>query len=351
MVANKVSFNILVIEDNPGDFALVEEFLIGEIEIGILTRAKTFKEAKIILSSGRSDFDIVLLDLSLPDKTGIPLIKEIVAFCITTPVIVLTGYSDIDFGIKSLSLGISDYLLKDELTAMSLYKSILYSTERKKVASALEESEKKYSELFHMSPQPMWVFDLDTLYFLNVNNAAIKHYGYSHEEFLSMTILDIRPISELPKMEKALKLCYGQEQLICQGNFTHRKRNGEIIQVDIQSNIIQYKGKNAMVILAIDVTERLNYIKAIEAQNEKLREISWIQSHIVRAPLARIMGLIQLFKDIDEEDEKEQMLDYVLISANELDEVIKGITDITKVAEDEKYQKNGLLLQYAENEE
>ena len=183
METDRRKYKILVVEDNPGDFALVEEFLIEQIGIGILTHAKTFKEAKNILSSGCSEFDVVLLDLSLPDKTGTPLIKEIVASCPNTPVIVLTGYSDFDFGVNSLSLGISDYLLKEELTAISLYKSILYSTERKKVVSALEESEKKYSELFHMSPQPMWVFDLETLYFLNVNNAAIKHYGYSHEEF------------------------------------------------------------------------------------------------------------------------------------------------------------------------
>ena len=165
-----------------------------------------------------------------------------------------------------------------------------------------------------------------------------------------MTIRDIRPVSEMPKMEKALKLCYGQEQLICQGNFIHRKRNGEIIEVDIQSNIIQYRGRNAMVILAIDVTERLNYIIAIETQNEKLREISWIQSHIIRAPLARIMGLIELIKDIKEEDEKEQMLEYVLISANELDDAIKGIANITNAAGGDKYQVNRLFLQYAKNE-
>jgi len=350
METDRRKYKILVVEDNPGDFALVEEFLIEQIGIGILTHAKTFKEAKLILSGDCSEFDVVLLDLSLPDKTGTPLIKEMVASCPNTPVIVLTGYSDFDFGVNSLSLGVSDYLLKEELTAISLYKSILYSTERKKVVSALEESEKKYSELFHMSPQPMWVFDLETLYFLNVNNAAIKHYGYSHEEFLSMTIRDIRPVSEMPKMEKALKLCYGQEQLICQGNFIHRKRNGEIIQVDIQSNIIQYRGRNAMVILAIDVTERLNYIKAIETQNEKLREISWMQSHIVRAPLARIMGLIELIKDIKQEKEKEQMLEYVLISANELDDAIKGITNITNATGDDKYQVNRLFLQYAKNE-
>ena len=89
--------------------------------------------------------------------------------------------------------------------------------------------------------------------------------------------------------------------------------------------------------IASDVTERLNYIKAIEEQNEKLREISWIQSHIVRAPLARIMGLIEIFKDANgSADEKEMALDYILVSAKELDIVIRDITDKTRVDEDDE---------------
>src|SRR6202000_1221748 len=96
-------------------------------------------------------FDVILLDLPLPDKTGLPLINEVVTLSPGIPVIVLTGYTDIAFSVKSLALGIADYLLKDELTTMMLYKSIIYSTERKKVMLALEESEKKYGDLFHLS--------------------------------------------------------------------------------------------------------------------------------------------------------------------------------------------------------
>src|SRR5690606_34852793 len=115
--------------------------------------------------------------------------NEVMALAKSTPVIVLTGYSDIDFGIKSLSMGISDYLLKEELSATSLYKSIMYSIERKEIYRTLKESEKRYKDLFHLSPEPMWLYDVETLKFLDINNAAIKHYGFSREEFLNMTIL------------------------------------------------------------------------------------------------------------------------------------------------------------------
>jgi len=140
---NKGNHNILIIEDNPGDFALVEEFLFEQIESPHITHVLNFNEAKATLATATSPFDIILLDLSLPDKTGMPLIREMMEIGANAAVIVLTGYSDLSFGLKSLSLGVSDYILKDELTSLSLYKSIVYSTERKRIALALETSEKR----------------------------------------------------------------------------------------------------------------------------------------------------------------------------------------------------------------
>jgi len=300
-------------------------------------RQKSYKEAKEILTQKDDQFDVVLLDLSLPDKTGTPLIREIVELSKNAPVIVLTGYADFSFGVKSLSLGIADYMLKEELTSTSLYKSIVYSFERKKAISALEESEEKYSELFHSSPLPMFVFEIETQNFLDVNEAFIEHYGYSRDEFLKMNLMEIRPFEEFPSLERLLAGDDCDHKNHRLGVFKHLKKNGEVIQVDIRSNLIQYKGKNAEVTIATDITERLNYIKAIEQQNERLREISWMQSHVVRAPLARIMGLVPLLKDLKENrEEMEQMLDYLLLSANELDGVVKEITNKTRIKDDKQ---------------
>jgi len=174
----------------------------------------------------------------------------------------------------------------------------------------------------------MFVFESESLNFLDVNEAFIKHYGYTREELFRMNIKEIRPPEEIPALETGLLKDSGNQKNNSFGVYTHQKKNGEIIQVDIQSNFLRYKGKNAKVTIATDITERLNYIKAIEVQNEKLREISWIQSHIVRAPLARIMGLVPLMKDLKgNKKEKAKMFDYLMSSADELDEVIKSITD------------------------
>ena len=118
--------NILIIEDNIGDFTLINDYLEEQIAGLTIIHAKSFSEAKTILEDKTNSFDIVLLDLSLPDKDGEELISEIVLMSAGTPVVVLTGYSDIEFGIKSMSLGVADYLLKDDITAISLYKNVLY---------------------------------------------------------------------------------------------------------------------------------------------------------------------------------------------------------------------------------
>ncbi|MEO6684530.1 MAG: PAS domain S-box protein [Dyadobacter sp.] len=331
MEKDKNSYKILVIEDNPGDFALIEDFLDEQMFSPEIFQAKNFREGRTLLVEEKLAVNVILLDLSLPDKSGENLIMEIVALSAGIPIIVLTGYPDISFSVKSLSLGVSDYLLKDELSASILYKSILYSIERKKKSAELEESEKRYSDLFQLSPQPMWVYDLETLQFLNVNDAAIRHYGYSLEEFLDMTIRDIRPVEELPKLEETLYLTRKKSTLHYNGISRHRKKNGEIIQAEIQSNGIFINGRKARVVLINDITERLRYIEAIERQNQKLQEISYLQSHVVRAPVARLMGIVDLMKNYqNSEFEKKELLDHMLISANELDGIIRDIADKTR---------------------
>ncbi len=328
---------ILIVEDNLGDYTLIEDYLEERFELPQIVWAKNFKEAKSFLTDDAFECDLILLDLSLPDKSGETLIHEMTQLSHEVPLIILTGYSDIKFGIKSLSLGVSDYLIKDELDSNSLYKSIVYNIERKKTLLQLETSEKRYSDLFHLSPQPMWVYDIETLRFLDVNLAAEKHYGYSLQEFLGMTIKDIRPKEDVPDLIKRVEYLNDNQRHHALGTFRHQKKNGEIIFVEIQSNTLPFQNTTGRIVLANDITERFSYIEAIEKQNEKLKEIAWIQSHVVRAPLARMMSLIDILKNYGSDDsENEKLLTHLLESAEELDVIVK---DISKKSEAIKLDK------------
>src|SRR5690606_8183190 len=208
--------------------------------------------------------------------------------------------------------------------------------ERERQAKEVEliASEKRYSDLFHLSPHPMYAYDTDTLRYLDVNNAATRQYGYSREEFLLMTIQDIWPKEEIPQLFEELNKAKKNKADFYRGVVTHVTKQGDTIHVDLQSNHIPYKEKNARLVLASNITDRIEYLKTLEIQNEKLTEIAWTQSHVVRAPLARIMALIDMIKNYPElNEENEELLGYIFTSAVELDEVIR---DISRKAEEVK---------------
>ena len=266
MTLRNKHLHILIVEDNTGDYILIEEFLKEEVGTPLITRTNTLTETKQLLI-GDEDFDIILLDLSLPDSTGEELLTQIIQLVDHIPIIVLTGYSDKHFGIKALSLGISDYLLKDELSAPLLAKSISYSIERKRISIQLEESEEKYRNLFHFSPTPMWVYDMDNFHFLDVNEAAIRNYGFGREEFLSMTIKDIRPKEDIIRLEDAVQFSKKNPSTFFTGEFRHKKKSGEIFEVEIQSNVIEFNGIKSEIVLATDITK-----KKVEEHRLKLLE-------------------------------------------------------------------------------
>ncbi|RFN58181.1 PAS domain S-box protein [Marixanthomonas ophiurae] len=201
---------------------------------------------------------------------------------------------------------------------------------QEELTNFLKTSQKEYMDLFHSSPIPMWLYDVETYKFLEVNNAAILHYGYSREEFLSLTILDIRPKSEIDKVKKSVERLRSNHYNRLGKVFKHIKKNGDVIFVEVRGNKIEFNNKNAEVILATDITEKLTYIEAIENKNKRLKQIAWDQSHLVRAPLSRLMGIIDLIKNgALEISEKEELLSDILESAKEMDSTIKEISDKT----------------------
>lgn len=191
------------------------------------------------------------------------------------------------------------------------------------------DSEKRFIDLFQLSPLPTWVFDVKTFRFLDVNLAAIKHYGFTHKQFMKMDIFDIRPDSEKERLKQVLQNSRFKKKFIYQGIFTHQKKNKELIRVNIQSALVDFKGHRAKLIIANDITEQEKYIQAIEQQNEKLKEVAWIQSHVFRAPLSKIMGLIEILKSTDEQ-ERALAISYIEDAAMQLDWAIKEITNRSK---------------------
>jgi PAS domain S-box-containing protein len=143
-------------------------------------------------------------------------------------------------------------------------------TERKRAEEALLQSEQRYRLLFKLNPQPMWVFDLETLAFLEVNEAAIHHYGYSREEFLAMTIKDIRPAEDIPNLLDNISRSMPQYEEA--GVWKHQKKDGTIIDVEITAHELTFYGRLAQIVLAYDVTERRSLEEQLR-QSQKLEAV------------------------------------------------------------------------------
>ncbi len=135
----------------------------------------------------------------------------------------------------------------------------------------LKDGKEKYRMLFENNPLPMFVYDEETYQFLAVNESAVKHYGYTKDEFLKMTIMDIRPNVDVPLLVDLFK--YQGNKMNHFGVWRHIRKNGVIINVDVTTHRIAFNGRPARIVLAHDVTARVKTENALKESEEKYRRI------------------------------------------------------------------------------
>jgi len=154
---------------------------------------------------------------------------------------------------------------------VSILSLVLDVTASKRIENALRESEEQYRLLFESNPHAMWVYDLENLKFLAVNDSAIDHYGYSGEEFLSMTIRDIRPPEDVQALSDYLSS--PNAGLDRAGEWRHRKKDGTVINVEITSHRLDFGGRPAEFVLANDITERKHAERALRESEDRYRDL------------------------------------------------------------------------------
>ncbi len=144
-------------------------------------------------------------------------------------------------------------------------------TEHKRAEEELKKSEERYRYLFQNNPHPMWIYDRKTLAFLDVNEAAIAKYGYSRQEFLSMTIIDIRPPEDVERLMN--NLAQPRQPLERSNGWKHRLKDGTMIYVEISSHTIEIDGHESALVVAQDVTERKQAEEALQRSQRLLQDV------------------------------------------------------------------------------
>ncbi len=263
---------ILHVEDyEPHRLAINEILYRAGYEV---VEAATGHEALQLVMTERPQ--LVLLDLTLPDINGFEICRRIKADPATSSILVLEisgEFLEAEDRARGLEGGADGYLTKPVGIAELLanIKALLrlhHAEEQARQARAdAEVSEAHYRLMFEGNPMPTWVFDLESLKFLAVNEAAMSHYGYSRDEFLSMTVKEISPFIDVPILLDQLA---GLRRATPAG-WRHKRKDGSMIDVEIVCHEFTYDGRRAMLVLARDVTERKRSEEALRASESRFR--------------------------------------------------------------------------------
>jgi PAS domain S-box-containing protein len=245
---------ILHLEDEPADALLMREQLAADGLSAEITNVDNRPDFERELLNHK--WDLVVSDFHLPTFNGLQALKIVREQRPSLPFILMSGTIGEQAAIESLKAGATDYILKqrrDRLPA-AVRRAVAEAAERGRREAAEEEvrrSEKQYRLLFQGNPHPMWVFDLESQKILEVNEAALVHYGFSHQEFLAMTLTDLRA----PDLDRSVGKEVWDTQTLGQ-IWRQRKKDGSVVEMEVNWSPLAFHGRLAALTMATDVTVR-----------------------------------------------------------------------------------------------
>jgi len=265
----KRRLHVLLVEDSDDDAALVTHALRSGFDL-VCERVQTREDMAAALRNQR--WDVIVSDYSMPQFSAPEAFALQAASGHDIPFIIVSGTVGEDTAVQAMKLGVQDYLLKGNLQRLvPAIERELREREgriaRRRAELALHRSEERYRALFEATPVPAWVYDLQTRAILAVNEEAVRHYGYSREEFAQLTIDAIRSVDGPPVRDLAAYEAGGD------GPTTwHVKKDGSLILVEVKTHELEFEGRPACLTAVNDVTERKRAEDALRTTEEQLRQ-------------------------------------------------------------------------------
>jgi PAS domain S-box-containing protein len=327
---------ILLVEDNPADVFLLREVL-AEVGTGRFEMTSVERLKQALQHLAEKNFDVVLLDLSLPDGEGLDVVAQVLEARPEVAIVVLSGRADEELAVEAVRRGVQDYLNKMQLDGNLLVRTMSYAIERKRVEEALRESEEQYRDLFENANDLIQSVRPDGA-FLYVNRAWREALGYSEEELAHLSMFDIiHPDSQAHCMEVFQRVMSGERAENVEAVFVTRDGRQIIVEGNVNSKIAVGKPVSTRGIFR-DITERkhaeeeLQKAKeAAEAASQTKSEFLANMSHEIRTPMNAIMGMAELFLDTELTPDQCEYLNTIKSSADSLLQLLNDILDLSKI--------------------
>ena len=214
------------------------------------------RESMVFALVEGSRWDVVLAGHKTPGFEALAALELLIEMGIEIPLVIVSKTGPDERAVEAMRLGARDFVSMNKLARLAAV------VERELATSAAGPGD--FREMFEASPLPLWVCDLETLKFLEVNQAAIRHYGYSRDEFLAMTIAQIRPPEDVPLLMQALERVGARVSNA--GVWRHRRKDGILIQAEIHVQKLTFRGRPAEMTMIVDVSDRCRREQDMAAQ-------------------------------------------------------------------------------------
>ena len=250
-VMNLDGIRVLLVEDNPGDARLFTE-LVRDTGAGLWKLVQADRLSTALERLKREPFDLMLLDLSLPDAEGLDTLMRARAEAPKVPIVVLTGHDDEALAVRAMRAGAQDYLAKGRLDGDLLVRSIRYATERGRAIEALERREEHYRSLIENSMDLITILNLDgTIRYVSPSHERIL--GYPLEELIGKNVLAFIHPQDKARVQRALEKGNNGQPVECR--VRHADGSWRVLE-SFSRDLSHVAGVNGMVVNARDITER-----------------------------------------------------------------------------------------------
>lgn len=267
---NEAICRLLLVEDSRGD-AMVIQALVAEAGRRSGTRYQvdhvgSYAAAMNQLATTMEPYGLVLLDLGLPDSDGIGSVVDLTERYPALAVVVMTALEDPDAGIEAVASGAQDFLSKGKVHPDDLARVLRHAILRRRMEQTLRESEAEHRALFVLNPQPIWVCERRSLRVLAANDAAVRIYGWSADQFLAMQLTDLSPTEQLPQWFEYLQAGTG---LYSDHLWRHRTRYGGELQVQLAMHALEFFGRPAVLVMAREVTDSARLASRLASSEQR----------------------------------------------------------------------------------